>query len=135
MSAETKSQLLLYRAEDGHTRIQCRFENENVWLTQALMAELFQTTPQNITLHLRAIYAEGELREAATCKEYLQVRSEGGRQIQRSLRKAESEFSKFRAREDAKPTQVEKSFEDAVKKLPKINKPQRTQRAQREEES
>src|SRR5206468_11261697 len=52
----------------------------------ALMAELFQTTPQNITLHLRAIYAERELSEAATCKDYLQVRSEGGRQIQRSLR-------------------------------------------------
>lgn len=55
-------------------------------MTQALMAELFQTTPQNITLHLRAIYAEGELNETATCKDYLQVRSEGGRQIQRSLR-------------------------------------------------
>ena len=55
-------------------------------MTQALMADLFQTTPQNITLHLRAIYAEGELNETATCKDYLQVRSEGGRQIQRSLR-------------------------------------------------
>lgn len=55
-------------------------------MTQALMAELFQTTPQNITLHLRAIYAEGELTESATCKDYLQVRSEGGWQIQRSVR-------------------------------------------------
>lgn len=86
MSAEPKSQLLLYQTPDGQTRIQCRFEDENVWMTQALMAELFQTTPQNITLHLRAIFREGELKEAATCKEYLQVRSEGGRQIQRSLR-------------------------------------------------
>ncbi len=50
-----------------------RFENENVWLTQALMAELFQTTPQNFTLHLIAIYEEGELEEAATCKDSLQV--------------------------------------------------------------
>lgn len=86
MNDQPKSALILYRSPDGQTRIQCRFEDENVWLTQALMAELFQTTPQNITLHLRAIYAEGELRKEATCKEYLQVRSEGGRQIQRSLR-------------------------------------------------
>ncbi len=50
------------------------------------MAELFQTTPQNITLHLRAIYEEGELAEAATCKDYLQVRIEGARQVKRSLR-------------------------------------------------
>jgi len=50
------------------------------------MAELFQTTPQNITLHLKAIYEEGELAEAATCKDYLQVRAEGARQVQRALR-------------------------------------------------
>lgn len=86
MSDTPQSQLILYRTPDGQTRIQCRFENENVWLTQALMAELFQTTPQNITLHLKAIYADGELQESATCKEHLQVRAEGGRQIQRSLR-------------------------------------------------
>jgi hypothetical protein len=55
-------------------------------MTQALMAELFQTTPQNITLHLRAIYEDGELSEAATCKDYLQVRAEGGRQVHRVLR-------------------------------------------------
>ncbi|MDQ6632346.1 MAG: virulence RhuM family protein [Verrucomicrobiota bacterium] len=86
MQPETNSEIILYQTEDGRTRIQCRFENENVWMTQALMADLFQVTPQNITLHLRAIYAEGELSETATCKDYLQVRSEGGRQIQRSLR-------------------------------------------------
>jgi hypothetical protein len=86
MSDSPQFQLILYRTPDGQTRIQCRFENENVWLTQALMAELFQTTPQNITLLLRAIYAEGELQESATCRECLQVRSEGGRRIQRSLR-------------------------------------------------
>src|SRR5712664_512040 len=55
-------------------------------MTQALMADLFHTTPQNITLHLRAIYAEEELSETATCKDYLQVRTEGGRQVQRTLR-------------------------------------------------
>jgi hypothetical protein len=79
-------EIVLYQTEDGETRIECRFENENVWMTQALMAELFHTTPQNITLHLRAIYEEGELSETATCKDYLQVRTEGGRQVQRTLR-------------------------------------------------
>ena len=83
---QPRGEIVLYQTEDGETRIECRFENENVWMTQALMAELFHTTPQNITLHLRAIYEEGELRETATCKDYLQVRTEGGRQVQRALR-------------------------------------------------
>jgi len=78
--SQPQSSIILYQTEDGWTRIQCRFENETVWVTQALMAELFQVTPQNVTLHLKAIYAEGELDEAATCKEYLQVRTEGGRE-------------------------------------------------------
>ena len=80
------SEIILYQTEDGRTRIQCRFENETVWLTQAQIAELFETTPQNITLHLKAIFAEGELAEAATCKDYLQVRLEGGREVSRKLR-------------------------------------------------
>ncbi len=79
-------EILLYQAEDGRTRIECRFEDETLLLTQAQIAELFQTTPQNITLHLKAIFAEGELQEEATCKSYLQVRREGGRTIQRQVR-------------------------------------------------
>lgn len=61
-------------------------EGKTVWLTQAAMARLYQTAPQNITRHLKNIYDEGEQEEAATCKEYLQVRSEGGRRVQRSLK-------------------------------------------------
>lgn len=80
------SDFILYQTEDGQTRIQCRLENETLWLTQAQIADLFQTTPQNITLHLKAIYAEGELQEAATCKDYLQVRQEGSRAVSRQLR-------------------------------------------------
>jgi hypothetical protein len=76
---QSNSEIVLYQTEDGRTRIQCRFENETVWMTQAQMAELFQTTPQNVTLHLKAIFAEGELVEAATCKDYLQVRPAGRR--------------------------------------------------------
>jgi hypothetical protein len=79
------SSIILYQTEDGRTRIQCRFEDETIWLTQAQIAELFQSTPQNVTLHLKSIFAEGELVESATCKDYLQVRFEGGREIARSL--------------------------------------------------
>jgi hypothetical protein len=81
-----QSSIILYQTEDGRTRIQCRFDAETLWLTQAQIAELFQTTPQNVTLHLKAIFAEGELAEAATCKDYLQVRAEGGREVSRQLR-------------------------------------------------
>ena len=80
------SEFILYQTEDGKTRIQCRLENETLWLTQAQIADLFQTTPQNVTLHLKAIYAEGELDETATCKDYLQVRQEGARAVSRQLR-------------------------------------------------
>jgi len=81
-----QSAIVLYQTEDGRTRIQCRFENESLWLTQAQIAELFQATPQNVTLHLKSIFAEGELSEAATCKDYLQVRQEGARAVSRSPR-------------------------------------------------
>jgi hypothetical protein len=79
-----QSRLLLYRTEDGRTRVEVRLQDETVWMTQAAMAELYQTTPQNITLHLKAIYREGELHEPATCKEYLQVQPEGARKVGRS---------------------------------------------------
>ncbi len=86
LPAPSGGEIILYQTEDGRTRIQCRFENETLWLTQAQIAELFQTTAQNVTLHLKAIFAEGELVEAATCKDYLQVRREGLREVSRNLR-------------------------------------------------
>jgi hypothetical protein len=79
-----KSEFLLYKTEDGKMRIDVRLQDETVWMTQAAMAELYQTTPQNITLHLKAIYMEGELEEPATCKEYLQVQQEGARTVSRA---------------------------------------------------
>ena len=85
-STPSTGEFLLYRTEDGQTRIECRFEAETVWLSQAAMAELFQTSPQNITLHLKAIYQDAELDEAATCKDYLQVQQEGARQVRRSVK-------------------------------------------------
>jgi hypothetical protein len=85
MEPTPASDLILYQTEDGKTRIQCRFEDESIWLSQAQIAELFQTTPQNITQHIRSIYDENELDETATCKSYLQVRVEGARQVKRQL--------------------------------------------------
>ncbi len=79
------SNLLLFQTEDGATRIEVKFEDENVWLNQKGLAELFQTTPQNITLHIRNIYTDRELPIEATCKEYLQVQNEGGRNVSRSM--------------------------------------------------
>lgn len=70
-------ELVLYRTEDGRTRVQCRFAEGTIWLTQIQIAELFQTSVPNINLHLKAIYAERELTESGTIKSYLIVRSEG----------------------------------------------------------
>ncbi|HEX7240736.1 MAG TPA: virulence RhuM family protein [Longimicrobiaceae bacterium] len=81
-----RGELILYETEDGRTRVECRFADETLWLSQALMAKLFQTTPQNITQHLKALYEEGEIDEQATCKEYLQVRQEGAREVRRSVK-------------------------------------------------
>lgn len=78
--------LVLFQSEDRQTRIEVRLDGGTVWLTQAQIAELFQTTPQNITIHLAALYAEGELTREATCKPYLQVRPEGERKVSRSLK-------------------------------------------------
>ena len=75
--------IIIYQTADGNTQIDVRLENETVWLTQAQMALLFEKTPQNITMHIRNAYREGELDERATCKEFLQVRREGVREIKR----------------------------------------------------
>lgn len=86
VKTEVHGEMILFQSTDGHTKVQVRFEAQNVWLTQAAIAELFQTTTQNITIHLKTIYEEGELSEEATCKEYLQVQIEGKRQIKRNLK-------------------------------------------------
>ena len=80
-----QSEIILYQTEDGRTRVQCRFENETLWLTQVQLAELFQSTVPNINQHLKAIFAEGELAEGATVKSYLIVRIEGKREVSREI--------------------------------------------------
>lgn len=78
-------EFLLYQAEDGRTRIQCRFQGETLWLTQQQMAELFGTTKQNVSQHLASIYGDSELQSEATVKKFLTVRTEGKRQVNRNL--------------------------------------------------
>jgi hypothetical protein len=77
-------QLLIY--QDGAYHLRVRLDGATVWLTQAQMADLYQIAPQGITNHIKEVYADGELPEAATCKEFVQVRQEGGRQVSRSLK-------------------------------------------------
>ncbi len=82
---DAKGQFLVYAAEDGRIKIDVRLADETVWLTQPLMADLFQTTQQNISQHIRNVYEEGELVPEATNKKFLLVRQEGGRDIRRNL--------------------------------------------------
>ena len=79
------SSLILYQTEDGRTRIQCRFENESIWLTQALIAELFQKDVRTINEHLVNIFDEGELSREATLRKFRIVRSEGSREVAREI--------------------------------------------------
>jgi hypothetical protein len=79
------AEIILYQTEDGRTRIQCRFENETIWLTQALIAELFQVTLPTVNEHLKGIYAEGELPAGATIRKFRIVRTEGRREVAREI--------------------------------------------------
>lgn len=78
-------EVLFYQTEDGRTRIECRFEDDTVWLTQALMAELYQVTVPTINAHLRACFESGELDRDRTIRQFLIVRQEGGREVSRQI--------------------------------------------------
>ena len=79
-------EFLLYATEDGRARLSVRVHEGTVWLSQAAMAELFQTTKQNVSLHLQNIYEEEELHPEATVKQYLTVQTEGERQVRLECR-------------------------------------------------
>ncbi len=82
---KNKSDILIYQSEDGQTRIDVQLIEENVWLTQKLMAQLFQTTKQNISLHIQNILKEGELSPEATVKDFLTIQKEGNRNVSRRI--------------------------------------------------
>jgi hypothetical protein len=81
----SQGEMLVYQAEDGALKLEVRLENETLWLTQQQMAELFQSSKQNISHHIKAIFSEGELSPEATVKKYLTVQQEGRRNVQREL--------------------------------------------------
>lgn len=82
---DDNNQIIIYQGEDGETRIDVKFTGDTVWLSQQQMAELYHTTRPNIVQHIRNIYEDGELEETATCKNFLQVRQEGNRQVSREI--------------------------------------------------
>lgn len=84
--SDNKSQFIIYVSEKGNTKIDVRFENETVWLTQIQIADLFQTTKQNISLHINNIFKEEELEENSTVKDYLTVQQEGKREVKRAVK-------------------------------------------------
>ena len=86
MDEMQKGEILIYQSESGDTKIDVYLEDGTVWLSQALIANLYQTTPQNIIMHTRNIYKDGELDETATCKQSLQVQIEGNRTVRRSVK-------------------------------------------------
>jgi hypothetical protein len=79
------TQIIIYKTEDGQVKIDVRFDGETVWLTQNALADLFQTTKQNVSLHIKKIYKEDELKKDSTVKYYLTVQNEGTREISREL--------------------------------------------------
>ena len=79
------NELILYTSEDGQTRLQLRVESDSIWLSQSEIAELFQTTKQNVSLHANNILTDKELAQEATVKESLTVQTEGRRQVKRKL--------------------------------------------------
>ena len=82
---ENQGDIVIYQTDDGDTKIDVRFVDESVWLTQQQMAELFQSSRTNIVEHIRHIYEEGELDEVSTCRKFRQVRIEGSRRVAREL--------------------------------------------------
>lgn len=82
---ENKGDIVIYQSENGDTKIDVRFQDETVWLTQAQMEELFGSSHANVVEHIKNIYAEGELDEESTCRKFRQVRREGNRDVTRDV--------------------------------------------------
>ena len=82
---ENIGKIIIYKNENGNISFEAKLEDETIWLTQDMMAKLFETTSQNITMHIKNIYDEDELEQNSTCKDFLQVRKEGKRAVSRKL--------------------------------------------------
>ena len=82
---EEKNKMIIYTDESGLTKIDVKLEDDTLWLTQAQMCELYQTSRTNVVEHIKHIYEEGELQEEATCRKFRQVRQEGSRMVTREI--------------------------------------------------
>ena len=82
---DKKNNIVIYQAKNGKVELRADIEKDTIWATQAQIAKLFETTPQNITIHLKSIYKDGELYKTSTCKDFLQVQSEGKRSVRRYI--------------------------------------------------
>ncbi|GHV89334.1 toxin Fic [Spirochaetia bacterium] len=82
---DKENNIILYQDENGITKVSVRFSDEDLWLTQNQIAEIYDTTQQNVDQHIKNIYADGELRQEATYKKFLLVRTEGKRQVNRNI--------------------------------------------------
>jgi hypothetical protein len=83
--APPTGEIVLYQTEDGRTRVECRFVDETLWLSQALIGELFQKDVRTVNEHLQNIYQEGEIEEQATIRKFRIVRREGPREVERDI--------------------------------------------------
>lgn len=95
LSPRPGGEIVVYQTEDGGSRIRVLLEGETVWLTQAMIAELYQTTVPNVNIHLKNIYAEAELAREATIKDCLIVRREGSRDVSRPLDEIETDLKRI----------------------------------------
>lgn len=131
-----ENEIIIYQTQDGQTKIDVRIENETVWLTQNQMTELFQTTKQNISLHIKHIFEGGELLEVSTVKDYLTVQNKSSRKVSRNIKMTESkllekpgkiskleaenkvlaEYAKYKETIKDELSEVEKHFLESVKK-------------------
>jgi len=85
MKEDKKGEILIYQSEEGSTKIEVRLQNENVWLSQQQMSELYQSSRTNVVEHIKHIYEEGELNENSTCRKFRQVQMEGTRSVVREI--------------------------------------------------
>ena len=111
--APKKNEIVVYQP-DGVTRVDVRFDGETVWLLQPQIADLFGCSLENVRLHLKNIFASGELSKEATSKESLEVRLEGSRRVTRKFTyyNAESDIAKFNAQYGGLAVRTSKSFHD-----------------------
>ena len=85
MENRNENDIIIYQDEDGITKVSVKFSDEDIWLTQNQIAEIYKTTQENISMHINHIYKEGELTNDSTNKKFLLVQSEGNRQVKRNI--------------------------------------------------